>query len=140
MYQNFFIHLSVNGHLGCFHIQGIANSVAMNIRVHVSFFFFFPFMVFSGYMLSNGVARLYGSFSLSFFFFLFFFKESLYCSLDFPRGTRGKEPTCQYRRHKRRGLVPGWFGKISWRRAWQSTLVFFPGVSHGQKSLVGYSP
>ena len=75
MYQNFFIHLSVNGHLGCFHIQGIANSVAMNIRVHVSFFFFFPIMVFSGYMLSNGVARLYGSFSLSFFFFLFFLRN-----------------------------------------------------------------
>ena len=27
-----------------------------------------------------------------------------------------------------------------WRRAWQPTLVFLPGESHGQKSLVGYSP
>ena len=27
-----------------------------------------------------------------------------------------------------------------WRRKWQSTLVFLPGKSHGQKSLVGYSP
>jgi len=31
-------------------------------------------------------------------------------------------------------------GKISWRRAWQPTLVFLPGESHGQRSLVGYSP
>ena len=27
-----------------------------------------------------------------------------------------------------------------WRRAWQSTPVFLPGESHGQRSLVGYSP
>ena len=25
-------------------------------------------------------------------------------------------------------------GKIPWRRAWQPTLVFLPGESHGQKS------
>ena len=25
-----------------------------------------------------------------------------------------------------------WVGKISWRRAWQPTLVFLPGESHGQ--------
>ena len=33
-----------------------------------------------------------------------------------------------------------WVGKIPWRRAWQFTPVFLPGESHGQKSLVGYSP
>ena len=27
-----------------------------------------------------------------------------------------------------------------WRRKWQRTPVFFPGESHGQRSLVGYSP
>ena len=31
-------------------------------------------------------------------------------------------------------------GKIPWRRAWQSTPVFLPGESHGQRSLAGYSP
>jgi len=31
-------------------------------------------------------------------------------------------------------------GKIPWRRAWQPTPVFLPGKSHGQRSLVGYSP
>ena len=29
---------------------------------------------------------------------------------------------------------------IPWRRAWQPTSVFLPGESHGQRSLVGYSP
>ena len=33
-----------------------------------------------------------------------------------------------------------WVRKIPWRRKWQSTPVFLPGKSHGQKSLVGYSP
>ena len=36
------------------------------------------------------------------------------------------------------GLIPA-LGR-SWRRAWQLTLVFLPGESHGQKSLAGYSP
>ena len=31
-------------------------------------------------------------------------------------------------------------GKIPWRSKWQSTPVFLPGESHGQRSLVGYSP
>ena len=31
-------------------------------------------------------------------------------------------------------------GKIPWRRKWQPTLVFLPGESHGQRSLMGYSP
>ena len=33
-----------------------------------------------------------------------------------------------------------WVGKILWRRKWQSTPVLLPGKSHGQRSLVGYSP
>ena len=33
-----------------------------------------------------------------------------------------------------------WVGKISWRRKWQPTLVFWRGKSHGQRSLVYYSP
>ena len=30
--------------------------------------------------------------------------------------------------------------KDPWRRAWQPTPAFLPGESHGQRSLVGYSP
>ena len=36
----------------------------------------------------------------------------------FPGGASGKEPTCQFRRHKRCGFDPQ-VGKIPWRRAWQ---------------------
>ena len=57
----------------------------------------------------------------------------------FPGIASNKAITCQCRRHKRRGFEP-WVGKIPWRRAWQSTPVFLPGESHGQRSLVGYSP
>ena len=45
----------------------------------------------------------------------------------------GKESACRYRRY---GFNP-WVRKISWRRKWQSTPVFLPGESHGQRSLVG---
>ena len=33
-----------------------------------------------------------------------------------------------------------WVRKIPWRREWQPTPVFLPGKSHGQRSLMGYSP
>ena len=56
----------------------------------------------------------------------------------FPGGAGGKESVCQCKRHKGLGLNP-WVGKIPWRREWQPTLVFLPGKSHGQRSLVGYS-
>ena len=45
-----------------------------------------------------------------------------------------KESTCQAG-----GFYP-WVGKGPWRRTWQPTSVFLPGKSHGQRSLVGYSP
>ena len=46
MYQNFFIHSSVDGRLGCFHDLAIANSAAMNNGIHV----YFSVLVSSGYM------------------------------------------------------------------------------------------
>ena len=55
------------------------------------------------------------------------------------RGTSGKEPACQCWRHKR-CVFDLWVGKIPWRRAWQPTPVFLPRESHGQRSLVGFSP
>ena len=43
MYHIFFIHSSIDRHLGCFHVLTIVNSVAVNIGVYVSFWI----MVFS---------------------------------------------------------------------------------------------
>ena len=39
-----------------------------------------------------------------------------------------------------RGGFDPWVGKIPWRRVWQPTSEFLPRESHGQRSLVGYSP
>ena len=38
------------------------------------------------------------------------------------------------------GAPSPWIGKMLWRRKWQPTPVCCPGKSHGQRSLVGYSP
>ena len=62
MYHIFFIHSSVNGHLGCFHVLAIVNSAAMNIGVHVSF----QIMVFFRYMPRSGIAGSYGNSTFSF--------------------------------------------------------------------------
>ena len=60
-------------------------------------------------------------------------------SQGLPRWLICEEPTCQCRRHKRHRFDP-WVRKIPWRRAWLPTPVFLLEESHGQRSLVGYSP
>ena len=51
----------------------------------------------------------------------------------------GEESTCQCSRLKRPGFDP-WVGTSLWSRKWQPTPVFLRGKSHGQRSLVVYSP
>ena len=60
--HNCFIHSSVNGHLGCFHVRAIVNSAAINTGVHVSF----SVMVFSGNMPNSGIVGSYNIFMPSF--------------------------------------------------------------------------
>ena len=52
---------------------------------------------------------------------------------------RGEESANQRKRCKRHRFNPC-VRKIPWRRKWQPTPVFLLGESHGQRSLVGYSP
>ena len=59
-----FIHSSVDGHLGCFHVLAIVNSAQMNIGLHVSF----SVLLSSGYMLSSGIVESYDNYISSFFF------------------------------------------------------------------------
>ena len=63
MYHCFLIHSSADGHLGCFHVLAIINSVAINIGVHV----FLSILVFSVCMPSSGIPGSYGRSISSFF-------------------------------------------------------------------------
>ena len=62
LYHKFFIHLSVSGHLGGFHVLAIVNSAAVNNGIHVSL----SVLVYSGYMPRSGIAVSYGGFIPSF--------------------------------------------------------------------------
>ena len=55
----FFLHSSVNGYLGCFHILAIINSAAMNIGIHMSVQI--SMFVFFGQIPRNGIAGSYSS-------------------------------------------------------------------------------
>ena len=63
----------------------------------------------------------------------YFISRSLHSFGELPRWFSGEGSACQCRTPRRFGFDP-WVGK------WQPTSVFFPRRSHGQKSLVGYSP
>ena len=62
MYYSFFIHLSVDGHLGFFQVLAIVDSAAVNNGIHVSL----SILVSSGYVPRSGVAGSYGGFIPSF--------------------------------------------------------------------------
>ena len=68
-----------------------------------------------------------------------FYLQDLYINQRLPRWLSGKESTCQCRRCEKHGFDP-WVRMIPWRRKWQPTPVFFPVISHVQRSLAGYSP
>ena len=57
----------------------------------------------------------------------------------FSMWSRGIDFTCKCKICKRYKFDP-WAGKMPWSWKRQPTPVFLPGESHGQRSLVGYSP
>ena len=66
-----------------------------------------------------------------------------YCQFrSFPGGSAVMNPSANA---EDKNLIPGkikspGIGKIPWRKKWHPTEIFLPGKSHGQRSLVGYSP
>ena len=65
---------------------------------------------------------------------MFYIQSSDLIHLGLPWWLSGKELACKCRTC---GFDP-WVGKIPWGREWQPTLVFLPGKSHRQRSLMGW--
>ena len=63
MYNSFLIHLSADGHLGCFRVLALVNSAVMNIGVYRSL----SILVSSVCMPTSGIAGSYDDFTPSFF-------------------------------------------------------------------------
>ena len=58
-----------------------------------------------------------------------------------PRWLSSKESSCNAGGARDTGSIPGSARSIPWRSKWHSISVFLPGnSSHGQRSLVSYSP
>ena len=88
-------------------------------------------------LLQQVTLKIVFAFSIHFFPITMFF--SWYVS-GFPTGSAVKNPPANAGDMAGAvGLTPV-SGRFPWRRKWQPTPVFLPGKSHGQRSLVGYSP
>ena len=70
----------------------------------------------------------------------FKYKELIYTSFKVLSWWLRWQRICLQCRRQIKCRFDPWVGKISWRRKWQPTLVFLPGQSHGQRSLVNYRP
>ena len=75
VYYIFFIHSSVDRHLGCFHILSIIKNAAINIGVYTSFRI--SGFAFLRYTPRSGIAGSYGT-----------------NTVGFPSGSNGKESVC----------------------------------------------
>ena len=136
MYHNFFIHSSVDGHLGFFHVLAIENSAAMNNGIPVSL----SILVSSRYMPRSGIAGSYGGFSHSFLRNFHTIFHSGFINLH-------SHPECKSGSFSLHPLQHLLFVDIlmmailtSRRRQWHPTPVLLPGKSHGWRSLVACSP
>ena len=104
----------------------------MNIGVHVSFN-----SVFLEVYAHSGIKGLYGEDEINILLVCVSAKH-IHASLaaQLIKNSRAKQESAAMQETRVQFLDQ----EHPWRRKWQPTPVFLPGKSHGQRSLVGYSP
>ena len=158
MYHIFFIHSSVDGHLGCFHVLVLVNSATaflLDIALSGSKSWLSgtwansPENAFQNHRLleTEGTWRIReasrrqgGMFwDISCCSLRVFLQTTQQVTLGCAKvALVVKSPSANAGDVKSWGFDP-WVWKIPWRRAWQHTPVFLPGESCGQRRLARYS-
>ena len=132
MYHVFFIHVSVDGHSGCFHVMATINSATVNTGMYVSF----RSMVFPGCcpgvgLLDHVVALFFVSLGTS------MEKAMAPHSSTLAWKTPWTEEPGRLQSMGSLRVGHDWVPSLSlftfmhWRRKWQPTPVFLPGESQG---------
>ena len=144
---------SADGHFDCFYFLAIINSATMNIRVQVFMWMYVSISL--GCIPRSSISESYGNSMVSFLRNCWTVSKSS-CTVLHSHQQHIRVPTsappCWHLSLnilfstatlvgvKTRCGFDSWFRKMPWIRKWQTTPVFLPGKSHGQRSLVGYSP
>ena len=128
MYHSFLIHLSADGHLGCFHVLDYKQCCDEHWGYTCLFQFWFPWYVCPGVGLLGRMAVLEKAVAPH--------SSTLAWKIPWTEEPGRLQSMGSHRVGHNWATSLSLFTFIHWRRKWQPTPVFLPGESQGRESLV----